>query len=168
MHRPQTWVVYMQSPVANVLEQVTVSALPLLWWRCLLLRAESQKLPRHTSIAQPNTRGAGSQACQGVLRFTSRALLSTEGVFLHVANELLGAPWGPRRLGAASPPSTAVLGTRLLPCLLRSCLRLNSELGLDWGVFPKLGFPLLKLLSWFSGSYQSFRLLPQTGSARAF
>lgn len=135
MHRPQTWVVYMQLPVANVLEQVTVSAFTLLWWQCLFLRAESQKLPRHASIAQPNTRGAGSLACQGVLRFTSRAPLPTEGVFLHVANELLGAPWGPLRLGAASPPSTAVLGTRLLPCLLRSWQqRKELNAASDWMV----------------------------------
>lgn len=169
----QTWWIYMELPVAKLLEQVTVSASSSMSWDASPF--DNWKLPSHMNIAGPTTRGAGSLAHQDVLCFTKGGSLSAEGAFLHMAKELLGAPWGP--FGSGLPPHPALL--RWAPGISHACCTAGGsgknqmpprieQWTLDWWFFPKLGFPLLKLPSWFSGSCQLFMLLPETGSARAF
>ena len=173
MHMPQTWWVYMQLPVAKVLDQVTVSALSSTWWDAPPF--DNWKLPGHVCVAGPNTRGAGSLACPDVLHFTWRAPLSAESAFLRMAKELLGAPGDPFSWGL--PPHLALL--HWAPGFCHACRTADGRgknhilprierWTLGWCFFPKLGFPLPKLPSRFSGSYQFLRLLPLTGSARAF
>lgn len=160
MHKSQTWIVYMQLPVAKVLEKVTVSASTYSSEMCLLLTAESS-LVLWALQGQAQGLWYHWHAKVSCIPPKEPKLLLAEGPLLHMAKELLGAPWGPLQPGAAFPPPlgcwalgffracaqlAAVEGTKC-------CIVLNGECWSGW-FFPKLGFPRRKLPSWFSGSYK--------------